>query len=88
MGEVGQWVKKLAAKPDSLSLMSEPTRQETIERSSCVWYGCVTSQLKILWPIGNGRIESGTCQRQREFWAKNRQGRFAQEDVTRQTHGT
>jgi hypothetical protein len=67
--------------------MSEPN-EETIERTSCVLYGCITCQLKNLWPIGNGRIESGTSQRQKEFFDRARQGRFAQEEVTRQTHAT
>lgn len=43
---------------------------------------------KTLWPTVKSRIEGGTPRRQQAFWERVRYGRFAQEDVTRWTHGT
>jgi hypothetical protein len=46
-------------------------------------YGCITCQLKSLWPIVKGRIEGGTSGRQKEFWDRVRYRGFIREDVTR-----
>jgi hypothetical protein len=43
-----------------------------LERISYALYGCITCQLKNLWPIGKVRIEGGTSRRQKEFWDRAR----------------
>jgi hypothetical protein len=59
----------------------------TVERISCVLYGCIICQLENLWPIGKGRIEGGTSRRQKEFWDRPR-WEISREVVRRQTNGT
>jgi hypothetical protein len=61
----------------------------TVERISCIFDGCITFQLKKnLWHLGKARIEGETSRRQKEFWYIVRYGRFAWENVTRQTQDT
>jgi hypothetical protein len=60
-----------------------------VKRISSIFDGCITFQLKKnLWHLGKGGIEGGTSRRQKEFWDIVRCGRFAWENVMRQTQGT
>ena len=54
----------------------------TLERISCVLYGCITCQLKSLWPRQEIEVEHLG---EKGFWDKARR-ETGQEDV--RTHGT